>query len=250
MPLCMPHILSLLLPNASLHYKAIILTWSTLEDIFNQCFLCGVLCQSEGKLRRAMAHLHLLWHTHCKSPFFVPVPLIMAYRLQSPVFLPPLPLPTMAYTQCKAPFSYLYLHRQLDGTLSDYPVEEVSHTSLLAFMACVYRTLFVSATRSCLRKGIGHHCCARVKGLWRPHVRACVRASWMPHLCACMSHTHVLAFIARGCHTVVLAFMACACHTFVLAFMACACHTFVLAWTTLVCAPMAPYNQVSSKPLL
>jgi hypothetical protein len=27
--------------------------------------------------------------------------------------------------QCKAPFSYMYLHKQLDGTLSDYPVEEV-----------------------------------------------------------------------------------------------------------------------------
>ncbi|KAF5831140.1 hypothetical protein DUNSADRAFT_13543 [Dunaliella salina] len=26
--------------------------------------------------------------------------------------------------QCKAPVNYLYLHRQLDGTLSDYPVEE------------------------------------------------------------------------------------------------------------------------------
>lgn len=26
--------------------------------------------------------------------------------------------------QCKCPFHYLYVHRQLDGTLSDYPVEE------------------------------------------------------------------------------------------------------------------------------
>lgn len=26
--------------------------------------------------------------------------------------------------QCKAPFHYLYVHRQLDGTVSDYPLEE------------------------------------------------------------------------------------------------------------------------------
>lgn len=26
--------------------------------------------------------------------------------------------------QCKAPFSYLYTHRHLDGTPSDYPIEE------------------------------------------------------------------------------------------------------------------------------
>jgi hypothetical protein len=26
--------------------------------------------------------------------------------------------------QCKSPFSYLFTHRQLDGTPSDYPVEE------------------------------------------------------------------------------------------------------------------------------